>query len=88
MNQSSGCRGGNGCCIEVRVVFLFCSFSFVLIYVSQPLIITHVARFLHRSGCNLIIVSWDIPHAALLQLLACKDPPCDAVEAQEISQVS
>jgi len=27
------------------------------------------------------IVLWDIAHAAFLQLLACKQPPCDGVEA-------
>jgi hypothetical protein len=33
-------------------------------------------------GLILIIVLWDIAQAALLQLLACKEPPCDGVEAQ------
>jgi hypothetical protein len=28
----------------------------------------------------LFIVLWGIAHAALLQLLACKEPPCDGVE--------
>jgi len=36
----------------------------------------------------LFIVLWDIVHAALLQLTACKEPPCDGVEAQWISPVS
>ena len=31
---------------------------------------------------SLFIVLWDIGHAACLQLLACKEPPCDGVEAQ------
>jgi len=56
--------------------------------ISQVLIITRVARFLDRSGFILFIVLWDIAHAAFLQLLACKEPPCDGVEAQYISQVS
>jgi hypothetical protein len=30
---------------------------------------------------------WDIVHAVFLQLLACKESPSDAVEAQSISQV-
>jgi len=30
----------------------------------------------------LFIVLWDIAQAAFLQLLACKEPPCDGVEAQ------
>jgi len=33
-------------------------------------------------GCILFIVLWDIVHAAFLQLLVCKEPPCDGVEAQ------
>jgi len=33
-------------------------------------------------GCILFIVLWDIAHAAFLQLLACKEPPCDGVEAK------
>jgi hypothetical protein len=42
------------------------------------------------TGCIFIsfilfIVLWVIGHAACLQLLACKEPPCDGVEAQEVS---
>jgi len=33
-------------------------------------------------GCILFIVLSDIAHGAFLQLLACKEPPCDGVEAQ------
>jgi len=33
-------------------------------------------------GFSLFIVGWDIGHAAFLQLLACKEPPCDGVEIQ------
>ena len=33
-------------------------------------------------GFSLFIVLWDIAHSAFLQLLACKKPPCDGVEAQ------
>jgi len=33
-------------------------------------------------GFSLFIVLWDIGHAACLQLLACKEPPCDGVKAQ------
>jgi len=45
---------------------------FVLFYISQALIITHVARFLDCSGfiVYLCIVFWDIAHAVFLQLLA------------------
>ena len=39
-------------------------------------------------GFIIFIVFWDITHAAFLQLLACKEPPRDSVEAQFISQVS
>jgi hypothetical protein len=68
--------------VWVRVVGLF--ISFVLIYLAQGLIITHVARFLDCSGLlfYLFIVLWDIAQAVFLQLLACKEPPCDGVEAQ------
>ena len=38
-------------------------------------------------GFILFIVLWDIMHAAFLQLLACKEPPCDVVEAHKITQV-
>ena len=37
---------------------------------------------LDRSRFNLFIVLWDIADAAFLQLLACKEPPCDGIEAQ------
>jgi len=33
-------------------------------------------------GCSLFIVLWDIGHAEFLQLLACKEPPCNGCEAQ------
>jgi len=33
-------------------------------------------------GYILFRVLWDIAHAVILQLLACKEPPCDGVEAQ------
>jgi len=33
-------------------------------------------------GFILFIVLWDIAHTEFLQLLACKEPPCDGVEAQ------
>jgi len=50
VNQSSRCRGSDGCCVQVRVGFLsFLFVSFVLIYLSQAFIITHVARSLDRS---------------------------------------
>jgi hypothetical protein len=32
-------------------------------------------------GFSLFIVVWDIEHAACLQLLAYKEPPCDGIEA-------
>ena len=68
--------------VWVRVVGWF--ISFVLIYLSQPSIITCVTRFLDCSGFifYLFIVLWDIAHAVFLQLLACEEPPCDGVEAQ------
>jgi hypothetical protein len=56
--------------VLVRVVSLFV--SFVLIYLSQALIITRVVRFLDCSGfiLYLFIVLWDIAQAVFLQLLA------------------
>jgi len=36
-------------------------------------------------GFILFIVLLDIAHAVFLQLLACKDSPCDGVEGQEMS---
>ena len=33
-------------------------------------------------GLILIIVLWDIAHAAFLQLLACKVPSCDGVDVK------
>jgi hypothetical protein len=64
-----------------RVLVLFV--SFVLIYLSQALIIIPVARFLDCSQFILFIVLWNIMYAVFLQLLAYKEPSCDdAVEAQ------
>jgi hypothetical protein len=56
--------------VWVSVVGLFV--SFVLIYLSQALIITLVARFLDCSVLifYLFIVLWDIAQAVFLQLLA------------------
>jgi len=33
-------------------------------------------------GFILFIVLWDIAHAAFVQLQACKEPPCNGVEAK------
>jgi len=62
--------GGGVLFVWVRVVGLFV--SCVLIYLSQTLIITHVARFLECSGFTSysFILLWDIAHAVFLQLLA------------------
>jgi hypothetical protein len=64
----------------VRVVGLF--ISFVLMYLSQVLIITGIATVLDCKGFifNLFIVLLDIGHAVFLRLLACKEPPCDGIE--------
>jgi len=70
--------------------------SFFLINLSEALIVTRVVRFLDPLrfslflgfvlvlffGFILFIVLWHITHAAFLQLLVCKKPPCDDVEAQ------
>jgi hypothetical protein len=39
-------------------------------------------------GTISFIVIWDIVSAAYLPLLACKEPPCDGIDTQSISQVS
>jgi hypothetical protein len=36
-------------------------------------------------GFGLFIVLWDITHATFLQLLGCKEPPCNCVEAEYVS---
>jgi hypothetical protein len=56
--------------VWVRVVGLF--ISFVVIYLSQALIITLIARFLDCSGflLDLFMVLWDIAHTVFLHLLA------------------
>jgi multisubunit Na+/H+ antiporter MnhE subunit len=68
--------------VWVRVMGFFV--SFVLIYLSQALIIARIARFLDFSEFIflLFVLLWDITHAVFWQLLACKEPPCDGVEAQ------
>jgi len=45
--------------------------------------------FMYRFciGCIILIVLWDNMQVAFLQLLACKEPPCDGV-SQKTSQVS
>ena len=62
--------GGGVLFVWVRVVALFV--SFVLIYLSQALSITRIARFLNCSEfiVYLFIVLWDMAHALFLQLLA------------------
>jgi hypothetical protein len=71
-----------GVLFRVRVVGLF--ISFVPITVSLGLRMTWGARVLYCEGfiVYLFIVLWDIAHAAYMQPLACKKPPCDGVEAQ------
>jgi len=54
--------------------------------VFESLRIYFISRFC--IGLILLIGLWDIAHAAFLQLLACKEPPCDGFEARWISQVS
>jgi hypothetical protein len=41
-----------------------------------------------HNGFILLIVLWDIMHAAFVELLVCKEPPCDDVEDHVIAQVS
>jgi len=41
-----------------------------------------VMYWFYFIGFIFFIVLWDIAHAAFLQLLACKEPSCDGIEAQ------
>jgi len=51
-------------------------------WIAQGLFYLWVLYWFDFIGYILFIVLWDIAHAAFLQLLASKEPPCDGVEAQ------
>ena len=51
-------------------------------WIGQGLFYLLVLYRLNCIGFSLLIVLWDIAHAVFLQLLACKEPPCDDMEAQ------
>jgi len=86
------------------VVGFGCGLGFCLVhFLCSNLCISGIDYYTHREGFQwlrvsfiygfcigfiLFIVLWDIMHAAVLQLLACKEPPCDGVEARWICQVS
>jgi len=79
---------GSGSCL---VCFL-CSNIFIsgIDYYTRPKVFGSLKVFFIYGfftgfifiGFSLCIVLWDIGHAACLQLLACKEPPSDDVEAQ------
>jgi len=69
------------------VVHFVCSYRFISgidHYTHREVFESLRVDFLYGFciGCILFIVLWDIAHAVFLQLLACKEPPCDGVEAQ------
>jgi len=75
-----------------RLVRFLCSnlyISGIDYYTRREVFESLRAYNLYGFCCGFIwfIVLWDIAHAAFLQLLACKEPPCDGVEAHYISQV-
>jgi len=82
-------RLGSGCCL---VRFLGCNLfisgidNYTRCEDFSSLRVYFICGF--WIGFVVFIVLWDIAHVAFLQLLACKEPPCDGVEAQYISQVS
>jgi hypothetical protein len=51
-------------------------------FIAQGLFYLYVLYWVYFIGFILFIVLWDIAHAVFLQLLACKEPPCDGVEPQ------
>jgi hypothetical protein len=75
-------RGGGVLLVLVMVMGWF--LWFVLIYISQALLISHIMRFLDCSQFVLysFIVLWDIAHAVYFQHLACMEPLRAGVEAQ------
>jgi len=80
---------GSGCCL-VRFLCSNQCISGIDYYTCREVFESLGVDFLYRFliGLNLFIVLWDIANAVFLQLLACKEPPCDGDEAQYISQVS
>jgi hypothetical protein len=63
---------------SVLVLFVY----FIETISSQTMIITRVARDLDCSVFIIFIVLCDIAHALFLELLACKKPPCNGVDAE------
>jgi hypothetical protein len=61
------------------LVRFFCSNLFIsgIDYYTR-----HEGFRLQRVYIFLVIELWEIAHAVFLQLLACKEPPCDGAEAQ------
>jgi len=82
------CRLGSGSCL-VRFLCSNLFISDIYYYTRRKVFGSLKVYFTYRfcTGCifirfSLFVVLWDIAHAAFLQLLACKEPPCDGVEAQ------
>jgi hypothetical protein len=69
------------------LVHLLCSNLYITgidYYTRREVCGLHILHFVHRFciGFMVFIALWDIAHGALLQLLACKVPPCAGVAAQ------
>jgi hypothetical protein len=79
------------------VVFGFSSGSILARFLCSSVLISGIDYYTCREVFGLLrvsfiyelcvvlivfIVLWDIAHAVFLQLWACKEPPCDGVEAQ------
>jgi len=74
---------GSGSCL-VRFLCSNLFISGIDYYTRREVFGSLKVYFIYRFciGFILFIVLWDIAHAVFLQLLACKEPPCDGVEAQ------
>jgi hypothetical protein len=76
-------RLGSGSCL-VRILYSNQYIGGIDYYTRREVFGLLRVYFIHRFciGFIVFIVLWDIAHAEFLQLLACKEPSCDGVEAQ------
>jgi len=74
---------GSGSCL-VRVLCSKIFISGIYYYMRREVFESLRVYFVYGFciGFILLIVLWDIAHEVFLQLLACKEPTCDGVEAQ------
>jgi len=94
-NQSSHCRAGDGCCVWVRVGFWSCSASlFQSIDLRHWLLHASRGFWIAQGLFYLWVVYWLYSinsimghrRCSVFATLACKEPPCDGVEAQYASR--